>query len=232
MLRLAFDTATPELSLALARDGEVVATHEPGALPGGGRRVLESIHDLARKAGVTLQEVERIVVGVGPGGFTGIRIGIASALGLAHGTGAQVRGVSSLAALALGVAGSHPAAEEVVAAIDARRSEAFAARYRREGESVRELTVPAALSPEALVELVVEGDPDRRRRVGGSAVGAYRDRLAACGERLESGARVGPAAVDLLRLDAAGIVLPARPVYCRLPDAELTRRKRARESGT
>ena len=102
MITFALDTATPTPSLALVGDDGVIAELWLGRVPGGGRRVLEAAHHLLGACGVVPGDLSQIVVGVGPGGFTGIRIGIATALGLGQALGIPVHGASSLEALALG----------------------------------------------------------------------------------------------------------------------------------
>ena len=80
MITLAFDTATPSPSLAVLSDGVVLAARALSPAQGAGRRVAQEIHDLLTSSGIRVREVGEIVVGVGPGGFTGLRIGIATAL--------------------------------------------------------------------------------------------------------------------------------------------------------
>jgi tRNA threonylcarbamoyladenosine biosynthesis protein TsaB len=125
---------------------EVRDDPEPGVRPGHANRLLGAAEAALEQAGLGWDEVDRIAVGVGPGSFTGLRIGIATARALAQARGLPLVGVSSLEALALG-AGD---AELVLAVLDARRGEAFAAAWRH-GAPV---APAAALSPEALVERV------------------------------------------------------------------------------
>ncbi len=112
----------------------------------------------SRGAGVGWSSLERIAVGVGPGTFTGLRVGIATARGLAQSLSMELVGVSSLRALALGaLAADGP--RGVLAVIDARRGEAFAGAYRAGGRSsVQELAAPRALAPEHLEELLAQGE--------------------------------------------------------------------------
>jgi tRNA threonylcarbamoyladenosine biosynthesis protein TsaB len=125
---------------------EVRDDPEAGARPAHANRLLGAAEEALARAGLGWGEVERIAVGVGPGSFTGLRIGIATARALAQARGLPVVGVSSLEALARG-AGE---AELVLAVLDARRGEAFAAAWR--GGS---LVMPAAaLSPDALSQQV------------------------------------------------------------------------------
>jgi tRNA threonylcarbamoyladenosine biosynthesis protein TsaB len=137
MIVLGFDTATQASAVGLRlSDGRTLhARDDPaaGEHPGHATRLLTMARELLAQADVRWSEIERIAVGVGPGRFTGLRVGIATARGLAQSLGAQLVGVSSLRAL--GLAAAHEAREPgrpptgTIAVIDARRGESFAAAY-------------------------------------------------------------------------------------------------------
>ena len=158
MILLALDSATPS-SVAGVRlaDGRVVEARDdpqPESRGEHAARLLPLAERALREAGVGWEDLARIAVGVGPGGFTGLRIGIATARALAQGLGLPLVPVSSLRALAEGAAGEprggaagEPAAT-VLAVVDARRGEVFAAAWT----AGREVLAPAALAPEALAE--------------------------------------------------------------------------------
>jgi tRNA threonylcarbamoyladenosine biosynthesis protein TsaB len=158
-LILAFDTATPATAVAVwAPDGPQVERRDdpaPGERPRHAERLLALAEAALAQAGATWADVERLAVGIGPGGFTGLRLGVATARALAQGRGLPVVGVSSLEALAAGataaLGGAAPAT--VAAVIDARRGEVFAAAWR-DGVPVLE---PAALAPDALAERLQAG---------------------------------------------------------------------------
>ncbi len=114
MLTLAFDTATSVATVALA-DGEEVIGERVSRAAG----VLADAHVLLAAAGREPKDIARLVVGTGPGSFTGIRVGLATAQGLALALDLPVAGVSTLDALAAGAPGAVPL-------IDARRAEVFA----------------------------------------------------------------------------------------------------------
>lgn len=193
--------------------------------PGAGRRVLEAAHGLLTAVGARPADIGEIVVGVGPGGFTGLRIGLATALGLGQALAVPVTGASSLEALALGLAVHAPEGALVAPVLDARRRELFAALYRATPDGgLEEIVAPVAVAPVAFASRLEEaGEPVW---VGGEGVAAGGEALLAPALRIvPPGApahRVGAAA--LVRRVRAGAGLPARPVYARLPDAEVNRR--------
>jgi tRNA threonylcarbamoyladenosine biosynthesis protein TsaB len=114
MLILAFDLATSVVTSALVRDGEALA--ERVSRP---RSVLEDIDLLLREAGVEPGELDALAVGIGPGSFTGVRIGLSTARALAFALDVPAAGVSTLDMLAAGAPGAVPV-------IDAKRGEVFA----------------------------------------------------------------------------------------------------------
>jgi len=126
VLILALDTATSVATTALVRDGEALG--EAVTVP---LRVLEAADGLLAAAGVEPPDLDALVVGVGPGSFTGVRIGLAVARGLALALDLEVAGVSTLDALAEG-------GTDVVPVIDAKRREVFV----RAGDDV--VALPAA----------------------------------------------------------------------------------------
>ena len=225
MPTFALDTATASPSLALVRDDEPTAELWLAAEPGSGRRVLEAGHGLLTAAGATVGEIDAVVVGVGPGGFTGLRIGLATALGLGQALRVPVTGASSLEALALGIAEAAPDGAVVAPVLDARRRELFAAAYRARADGgLEELLAPSALAPAELAARLAElGD---EVWIGGEGVAAGGEALAGAGlRRLRPGSAAGRIrASALVRRVRAGAGLPARPVYARLPDAEVNRR--------
>ena len=114
MLTLAFDTATEVATSALVDDGEVLGERLSRA-----QTLLEDVDALLRQGGAHPTDLDALAVGIGPGSFTGVRIGLAAARGLAVALDLRGAGVSTLDALAAGAPGATPV-------IDARRSEIFA----------------------------------------------------------------------------------------------------------
>ena len=113
MLTLAFDTATGVATSALVRDGEVLGERASRAV-----RVLADAEELLEEAGAEPRELNRLVVGTGPGSFTGVRMGLAAARGLAFALDLRLAGASTLDALAAGAPGALPV-------VDAGRREVF-----------------------------------------------------------------------------------------------------------
>jgi tRNA threonylcarbamoyladenosine biosynthesis protein TsaB len=194
VLVLAFDTATDVATSALVQDGEVVGERASRAV-----RILEDVDSLLAGAVLEREAIEGIVVGTGPGSYTGLRMGLVTARALAIALGAPVAGVSTLDALATGAPGAHPV-------IDAKRSEVFALD---EGS-------PAVMPAENLP--VKPGDV----YVGDGAL-RYRELLQARGARVppdDDPVHTPWARHHAALADGFGSPEAAQPIYLRLPDAE------------
>jgi tRNA threonylcarbamoyladenosine biosynthesis protein TsaB len=253
---LGFDTATPDTVVALvagdAPPRELRHTPAPGDRPGHASRLLPLAGELLDDAGLRFADVDRIGVGVGPGTFTGLRIGVATARALAQAAGAELAAVSTLRALAAGAEHDGP----VLAVLDARRGEAFAAAWR-DGER---LLAPVAVRPEALGELVARlpvsarsggpasGLPDDQRSSGpagglsdnpgpwlavGDGAVRFRGLLepAAVMVPADGSQRHRVSAIAICRLATASAPVARDalvPEYVRLPDAEEALRRQHR----
>lgn len=166
------------------------------------------------------EAVGGLVVGRGPGSFVGIRIGLATARGLAASTGVPAIGVCTLDALgqALSAAGEG----EALAVLDARRGEVFAALFAADGERLWD---PLVLAPEELCERVARL-PAPPRAAGSGAV-RFRNELASSGIEIPEDADPvhHVAARHLCALAADGVDEPLEPIYLRPPDAQRWRER-------
>jgi tRNA threonylcarbamoyladenosine biosynthesis protein TsaB len=215
---LGLDTATRATAVAVL-DTETGTVHErrddpPGdARPRHTTRLLPLAAQALTDAGTDWPGIGLIAVGTGPGTFTGLRIGIASARALACAREVPIAPVSTLRALALRSAGAETEAELLLAVLDARRSEVFTAGWRP-GEvgltGAEPVLAPRALAPDALAEMLA-GSGERWLAVGDGAL-AYRAAL----ER--GGARVPADDSPLHRVSAADICRLALTVEPRVPD--------------
>lgn len=230
MITFALDTSTPSPSLALRDESGPLASLRLAPSPAAGRRVMQAVHGLLEACAVRPEDLGRIVVGIGPGGFTGLRIGMASGMGLAQALGIPVTGAVSLEALALGIADVTPPGTVVAPAVDARRREVFAAAYRTHADdTLRELMAPTALSPAALAVALEEwGSTEAPVVVAGDGAQLVAG-LASAPVRVlpaRSPAHHLEAAALARRVDAGG-ERAVEPLYARLPDAEVNRLLRA-----
>lgn len=149
---LAIDTATEACSVALNLHGAVTQRFEI-APNGHSRLVLDMAESLLKQCGLDLQQLDALAVDVGPGSFTGLRIGVGTAQGLAYGAGRKVIPVGSLEALAHGVfyEFSHELTHAtVLAAIDARMGQIYYGLYGNPKKKPRTIIKPALASPESL----------------------------------------------------------------------------------
>lgn len=226
-LVLAIDTTT-DVTVGVARGRQVLAGDRVTDRMAHVEQLVPLVHRTLAAAGASLGDVGQVVVGLGPGPFTGLRVGIVTAQVLAHVRGVALHGVCSLDVIALahalsddpssasasewnssgGVGGRPPSGQgDFVVATDARRKEVYWARYAADGRRVE--------GPEV-------GNPDVVPRLPTVGPGAdvYPDRLDAV---------AGPRVFDAGLLAAYGLDLPSagtEPLYLRRPDAaEPTRRK-------
>ncbi|MFO7704942.1 MAG: tRNA (adenosine(37)-N6)-threonylcarbamoyltransferase complex dimerization subunit type 1 TsaB [Halopseudomonas sp.] len=210
---LALDTATEACSVALLHDGQVISRFE--VIPRlHAQRLLPMLDEVLVEAGLTLNQVDALVFGRGPGAFTGVRIATGMVQGLAFATGKPVIAVSNLAALAQRAWREHQA-QAVCAAIDARMDEVYWGCYRLEQGVMQLAGKECVCAPEAVLLPVDMGVAQ-----GAGTGWQYADRLAA---KVDAAwPEMLPDARDLLSLALprwqAGEVLDAadaQPVYLR-----------------
>ena len=257
MLTLAVDTTTNRGSFALARKGRLLEETRGDGATTHGERLPGAIHALLGRQGMTTADVDRYAVALGPGSFTGLRVGIATVQGLALAHGRPVVGMSVLDVLvdvAAQEAGAGAAPDLIVPWVDARRGEVFSALYEPAPESPsrvgpvdaeaagagwRVTEAPISAVPAAVLDGWARRLRHRSAWVIGDGVAASRPLLDA---RLGAGSRrfeeVPPLARTMAAMaalapwrDRAGAPHALQPVYVRRPDAELARERRRRASG-
>ncbi len=226
MLALAIDTSTSAGSVGLADDGCLSADLTVSSGQTHSERLLCAIEAVMAASGVTWSGVDLLAVACGPGSFTGLRIGMATAKGLALALSRPVTGFSTLETIAFACAaeacGSGPRA--VLALLNAGRGEVYRGLYRDSGDG------PQALRPEAAVEPAeaLAGVPGGCI-VCGDGFEAYRDlmrpHLPLDAVLLRRTPPIGSAlarrAIDRARRTGLGGLPPPTPNYLRLSDAEI-----------
>ena len=228
-LILSLETATGCGSVALTRNTRLLAEATAQPEVTHSRRLLGTVSWLMQAAMVDWSELDAIAVSIGPGSFTGLRIGLAAGQGLSLAAGIPLVAVETLDALALACAAA--GAERICPVLDARKQEVYAALYRPGGDKgypVR-LGDDQAMSPQALAEMI-----DRPTLVAGPAVAVYREVFAQNSNiRLLPPSLAHPRAlyVGLLaqRKLADGLVPnggPVTPKYVRASEAEITMRRK------
>jgi tRNA threonylcarbamoyladenosine biosynthesis protein TsaB len=225
---LGIDTATADVAVAVARtDGVIWEGREPPSERGRPRHaetLLPAVEEAVEAAG-GWDAIAIIGLGIGPGTFTGLRVGIATGRALAQARGLEIAPVTSLAALARGIADRHR--RPGLALIDARRDEMFAGLYGADDEPIWE---PFVAAPEAIGERAAGLAPPPRAAGDGSL--RFRHRLEAAGVEVlpdtDRAHRMAARHVCALA-ERAPRMRPEQvtPIYLRRPDAEVWREQRA-----
>jgi tRNA threonylcarbamoyladenosine biosynthesis protein TsaB len=170
MLTLALDTSTYVGTVSVTRGGELLCESSAFVRASHGETLLPHVERALSLAGVKLGDVELFAVGIGPGSFTGVRIGVATAKGLALAEKKPLVGVTSLRVLAAGMAGG---AGVQVPLLDAHKGEVYTAAYERdEAGELRELIAPFHGSPDAAAARIVD-ETTGRLWVAGNGLARY-----------------------------------------------------------
>ena len=195
---LAFDSSSAACTVALFdRDGGCIAARDEVIGRGHSERLVPMIAEVVGK-----HRPSQILVGVGPGSFTGIRVGVAAAHGLAIGWGAEVRGMSSLALLAASAGGD----ENIAAVVDGGHGELFVQQF-----SGRTLEPTSEL-------MNAPADVAAAQVTASRAVGSAAERLVAA-RGSGTACALWPSAANALRLPPSLRSMPPKPLYARAPDA-------------
>ncbi|MFN3230785.1 MAG: tRNA (adenosine(37)-N6)-threonylcarbamoyltransferase complex dimerization subunit type 1 TsaB [Alphaproteobacteria bacterium] len=212
---LAFDTALGRGGVAVVRDGVCLAqTIEPEP-----RRLAEQLMPMIERAldmsGLGYEDIDRIGTTVGPGTFTGLRLGVAAARGLSLAAGIPVIGVTTLEALAETAMQEVEIEEALAVAIDARRGQVYFQTFLKSATGLVPLSDPCAVDRQAA--------PGLAPRARGIAVGSAADVLVACGQLVQRPdvSAIAPAAIAELAVTRPLAASSVSPLYLRSPDAKL-----------
>ncbi len=225
-LILAFDTATPHCSIAITSggvvNGEILASLSVGSGVTHSRRLLGSIELLMQQVSLSLAEVSGIAVGLGPGSFTGLRIGMSTAKGLVHGADKVLIGVSSLDAIAATINDERL----ICVLLDARKKEVYGRFYRVHSDGIaRPCSEHVVLPPEKIAEQI-----DEPVVMAGDGVDVYSKvlkeilgkKMAQTDVRYPPAEMVGLLAGEQYRNNSFLDIAAAEPTYVRASDAELS----------
>ncbi len=225
-LILALDTATPQCSVALTSggpaDGTVIASRSLGPGVTHSRRLLSSIDQLLSQSSRAPAALSAIAVGLGPGSFTGLRIGMATAKGLAHGAGKVLIGISSLDAIAAVIRDERL----ICVLLDARKNEVYGRFYRADDEGIaRPCSEHAVSAPAKIAEQINEPVI-----MAGDGVDVYSEQLKeVLGSKMVQSAvlyppaeMIGFLADEQYRNGRFLDIGAAEPLYVRASDAELS----------
>ena len=195
---LAFDTSGPYGSVAISLDGAVRAGLVLSERSQHASRLLPAIDEVLHEVGLGVGDIAGLVVGEGPGSFTGVRVAAATAKGLVMARGMPLRPVSSLAAAAAVSVQDRPSAAPATgiryALFDARGDRVYGACYQLDGSGMRELVAP---HPGEIDDVIRAGVPAGAIFTGEGAL-KHRARLEGAGHRVAPGAGAVPLAAGLL----------------------------------
>jgi tRNA threonylcarbamoyladenosine biosynthesis protein TsaB len=217
MIALALDSSGSACSVALVDDGGAVLAHRFRAMVRGHAELLmPMLREAMAEAEIGFATLGLIAATVGPGSFTGIRVGLAAARGLALATGLPAVGITAFEAVAAAV---EPAGEAIVVAIDSRRAEFFLQVFAADGIAAGP---PIAVAPGDLAASLPEGG----LILAGDGAGRAAAALAAPGRAVRLSGIAAPDARDVARVAlrhriGGGALSPLRPLYLRAPDVTL-----------
>ncbi len=210
MLVMGLDTALKRCSVAIIRGDAVLADESEGMERGHAERLAPMAAAALARAGVCVRDLDRVGVVIGPGGFTGVRVALSFARGLGVGTNIPIVGVTSLAALAAGVAGDGA----VAAVIDARRGQLYAGLYGPAGEII---APPFISEPEKVLKILAEKAKGPLTVVGS---GARLLGVLPAGWKIAGSTEIDAKRVARLAAAAPAPQGPPAPLYLRAPDAK------------
>jgi tRNA threonylcarbamoyladenosine biosynthesis protein TsaB len=228
MLVLALDTSTPVISIAISKRADTLALVSYSRGRSGSAQTLTAVDAALSQAGLKLEDLDAVACATGPGSFTGLRVGIATAQGLAEGRSLLVVGVPTLEAYAHAMKGVEGL---LCPMIDARKKEVYVAGYRWEDDALIELWPAQAKSPDKLA-LQVGG---RISLLFGEGAGVYYSQLSSSlGPRarfgpfdlaLSNASRVGRLGAERLSREAGLDPAALKPIYGRPSEAELSKER-------
>ncbi len=219
---LAVDTSAITASCAVTEEGRLIAAAELRSKMTHSQTILPMVQDMLKNAALTLQDIDLLAVNVGPGSFTGVRIGVAAVKGIAFTNDILCAPVSTLHSMAFNFIGL-PQVQTVCAVMDARCGQVYTALFELDGETVTRLTEDAAISVTDLQQQL----RDLKKAVilvGDGAQMCYTFmcetvptlHLAPDHLRYQTAVGVAAAAQSVARCSADAL----QPVYLRLPQAE------------
>lgn len=204
MIILAIDTCLSACSAAVVDGDRVLASRVEPMARGHQERLAPMVAEVMAEAGIGFDALDRVGVTVGPGSFTGLRVGLAFAKGLSAALGVPAVGVGTLEALA------EPYAGRVIAALDAKRGQVYLQGFA----DGRPVTAPDVLPVDTAAARVAELAPQ-------SIVGSGAELLSRVLSTVQINTPDHVACLSIARLAATKSVIPPRPLYLRAPDARL-----------
>jgi tRNA threonylcarbamoyladenosine biosynthesis protein TsaB len=221
---LAIDTASDTACVGLVEDGVVRAESVARVSAQHGETLLPRVADVLAQAGVDKHAIDLVAVGLGPGSFTGVRIGLATAKGLALGLGKPIVGVRSSHVLAAAIDGALR-----VVAIDGKKGEVFASAWRADGDALASLVEDVHGAPHAIATTLRAAIGDGVVTLVGTGVAAYPAFGAALGSIVRAdperdvvrAATLARVAEAMLASSGPSDLAALEPVYVRAADALL-----------
>ncbi len=224
---LGFDTATSACSAAVWEDGRIAARRFEPMSRGQSERLMPMVREVLSEAGADFQDLDLLAVTTGPGAFTGLRIGLAAARGMALAGDLACFGVTTLDAVAAGVSKQEREKANVLVVLDSKRAEVYAQAFRSD---LRPLSEPEALMPADLAALTANGEGYAERVLvagdgASQAVEALKDKgieaVLSTAPGVPDAATVAAIAAERWSPDQPA--KPLRPLYLRPPDAKASK---------